>query len=48
MGSAWAPACAVCVCAGAYRVAWRKNGQPNDERAASSVASTVGIEPTPA
>ena len=23
MGSAWAPACAVCVCAGAYRVAWR-------------------------
>ena len=23
VGSAWAPACAVCVCAGAYRVAWR-------------------------
>ena len=23
MGSAWAPACAVCVCAGACRVAWR-------------------------
>ena len=28
-------------------VAWQQNGQPNDERAASSVASTVGIEPTP-
>ena len=23
VGSAWAPACAVCVCAGAYRVSWR-------------------------
>ena len=38
----------VCVLVYTSIVAWRKNGQPNDDRAASSVASTVGIEPTPA
>ena len=38
----------VCVPVCTSDVAWRKKGQPNDDRAASSVASTVGIEPTPA